>query len=244
MPDQDLNALERDVEEARRRLALDLAQLRHPETMSTAKEEFASYRDDAIQQARDRATGAAQTWLEEARARVENNPVAALLVGAGVGWKLLRDPPIASLLFVAGVASLVRTHPAPGSRTPTTDRMRAARETALEQARAASLAAQEGARQASTQLRTVTEQARATGERFGAQATVLLEETRVQVAGLTDQAALVAARAAEYADDHAPWASDLAERARAQTKANPLLMGGGALALGAVVGYLTRTRRS
>jgi hypothetical protein len=49
--------------------------------------------------------------LDELKARAAANPSAALAIGAGIAWRLLKDPPIASALIGAGVLSLWRTSP-------------------------------------------------------------------------------------------------------------------------------------
>ena len=96
-----LSLLERQVEEARAKLASDLAVLRSPQT----------YREFATELKSD-ARSLAQRALNDLKARAATNPTAALAIGAGLGWRLVKHPPIATALIGAGVLSLWRTIPA------------------------------------------------------------------------------------------------------------------------------------
>jgi len=104
MTQTELDVLERDVEDARGRLRLDLARLRSPGAMARMK-------DDVT----DRVTGATQDTahrvLDEIKARASANPVAALAIGAGLAWRLARHPQIATLLVGAGLWGLLKTDP-------------------------------------------------------------------------------------------------------------------------------------
>jgi uncharacterized protein YjbJ (UPF0337 family) len=104
MTQGELDVLEREVEDARGRLRIDLARLRSPGTVARMK-------DDVT----DRVTGAAQDKahgvLDEIKARASANPVAALAIGAGLAWRLARHPPIATLLVGAGLWGLLKTNP-------------------------------------------------------------------------------------------------------------------------------------
>src|SRR4026208_651381 len=46
------------------------------------------------------------------KARAAANPSAALAIGAGLAWRLVKHPPIATALIGAGAPSLWRTNPA------------------------------------------------------------------------------------------------------------------------------------
>lgn len=120
--DKSIGELERDVEQARARVAADLARLRAPETFDSAKQGVMDaangYKDEAIGAVRERVTTATQDFLDTMKAKVAANPAAALAIAAGVGWRLYRHPPIASLLIGAGVAALMRTDPDDDSLTP------------------------------------------------------------------------------------------------------------------------------
>ncbi len=104
MTKAELDVLERDVEDARGRLRLDLARLRAPGAMERMKDDVTG-----------RVTGAAQDTahrvLDEIKARAAANPVAALAIGAGLAWRFAHRPPIATLLVGAGLVALFKTNP-------------------------------------------------------------------------------------------------------------------------------------
>src|ERR1700716_1640627 len=102
MTKAELDVLERDVEDARGRLRLDLARLRAPDAMNRMKDDVTG-----------RVTGAAQDTahrvLDEIKARAAANPVAALAIGPGLAWRFIHPPPIATLLVGAGLVALMKT---------------------------------------------------------------------------------------------------------------------------------------
>lgn len=97
---ENLSELELEVEHARAKLANDLEVLTSPRTY----EEFA----DGM---KSRARSMAERVLDDVKARAAANPSAALAIGAGIAWQLIRHPPIATALIGAGVISLWRTTP-------------------------------------------------------------------------------------------------------------------------------------
>jgi hypothetical protein len=115
MNTRDLDSLERDVEEARKRLARDAARLLSAETLTEFKQEVLSHaehsKDELVHKAREVAVDGATRLLTNIKARALANPTAALAIGAGLTWRLAQHPPIASLLVAFGVASLLRTNP-------------------------------------------------------------------------------------------------------------------------------------
>jgi ElaB/YqjD/DUF883 family membrane-anchored ribosome-binding protein len=118
----EIEALERDVEQARGRLVVDLARLRSAGNLAELKQdisaEVSETKDRLVGRAKDAARQRSQSVLDGIRARVAANPGAALAIGAGLAWRLYRHPPIASLLVGAGLVGLFRTdpeHPAMGS---------------------------------------------------------------------------------------------------------------------------------
>jgi len=119
MTSAELDVLEQDVANARRRLVSDLARLRSPETLSGFKNDLVARaqeaKDQLVQKATDSATDGIHRIVADVKARVAANPVASLAVGAGIVWRLVRHPPIATLLVGAGLASLFRTDPNRGS---------------------------------------------------------------------------------------------------------------------------------
>jgi len=102
MTQTELDVLEREVEDARGRLRLDLARLRSPGTMARMK-------DDVTERVTGAAQDSAHGVLDEIKARAAANPVAALAIGAGLAWRLARHPPIATLLVGAGLWGLLKT---------------------------------------------------------------------------------------------------------------------------------------
>jgi hypothetical protein len=115
----DLSALEREIQEKRQRLAFDLDRLR---TMSRVKaelwEQAAETKDHLLSSAKDTVSAGMQEAWREVKARATANPAAALALGAGVAWRLIKSPPIASALVGVGLISLWRTDPrylAPGA---------------------------------------------------------------------------------------------------------------------------------
>jgi hypothetical protein len=116
----ELDRLEVDVHEARRRLKSDLEVLRTPGTVESFKAEFVA----EARQSADDAIAGARSWSErliaEIKERAAANPVAVGAIAAGLGWRILRKPPITSMLVGYGIYSLFRTKPgelAPGAET-------------------------------------------------------------------------------------------------------------------------------
>jgi hypothetical protein len=108
-----LTDCERDVEQARAKLARDLATLRAPETFSSftddLKQEAFDTKDAIVEKARSTAEDVATRLVNEIKAKVAENPAAALAIAAGIGWRLIRNPPIATVLVGAGLFSLWKT---------------------------------------------------------------------------------------------------------------------------------------
>jgi hypothetical protein len=98
---ENLSLIELQVEEARAKLASDLALLRSPQTYREFGAELKSDAKSAVQRA-----------IDDVKARAAANPTAALAIGAGLAWRLIKHPPIATALIGAGVLSLWRTNPA------------------------------------------------------------------------------------------------------------------------------------
>lgn len=98
---QYLRELEQDVERTRARLLENLTLLSSPMAVAEFKADL-----------REEARSTFQAFVDDAKGRVAANPAAALAVGAGLGWRLLRDPPIATALIGVGLFSLWRTAPA------------------------------------------------------------------------------------------------------------------------------------
>jgi uncharacterized protein YjbJ (UPF0337 family) len=115
MSDADLNILERDVEQARARFAGDLARLRSPATLSDFKDglwaQAAETKDNLIEKTKQAATDGVHRLVVDLKEKAAANPAAALAIGAGLAWRFVHRPPIASLLVGIGLFSLWRTSP-------------------------------------------------------------------------------------------------------------------------------------
>jgi hypothetical protein len=115
MSGAELNALEREVEAARARVAGDLARLHSPATLSEFKGELLAEarqsKDQLLEKSSEYVKDTAQHVLSDLKGRAAANPAAALAIGAGLAWQLLRHPPIASILVGAGIFGLMKTRP-------------------------------------------------------------------------------------------------------------------------------------
>ncbi|MDQ2083607.1 hypothetical protein RA307_25765 [Xanthobacteraceae bacterium Astr-EGSB] len=113
MIEPSLQELENDVEATRARLTRNLRTLRSP----TAREEFTdalkhealAVTDGMVDRTRSAAQTQAARWIDDIKARAADNPFAVLAIAAGIGWRLMRDPPIATALVGAGLFSLWRS---------------------------------------------------------------------------------------------------------------------------------------
>ncbi len=119
MSDPSLHQLERDVEAARAKLAGQLSSLRSPATYSEfsseLKHEALEMKDALVDKAKSSAQSTIDTFVEDLKARAAANPAAALAIGAGIAWRLIQRPPIATALIGAGLYSLFRTTPTHGT---------------------------------------------------------------------------------------------------------------------------------
>ena len=115
MADDSLYVREREVEAARAKLATDLKILSSPRTFSEftndLKADAKNLKVDAIAKVKSSAESALQSFVDDIKARAAANPAAVLAIGAGIAWRLIRHPPIATALIGAGLYSLFRTMP-------------------------------------------------------------------------------------------------------------------------------------
>lgn len=116
MSEASIQTLERDVEAARAKLAGDLATLRAPATYSeftsNLKGEAFDLKDALVEKAKVTAQSTFQNLIDDVKSRAAANPAAALAIGAGIAWRFVTHPPIATALVGAGLYSLFRTPPA------------------------------------------------------------------------------------------------------------------------------------
>jgi hypothetical protein len=144
---------EREVELARAKLTQDLGTLRSPSTFSSFTDELKAEafeaKDAVVQQAKDAVRASVENLVEDIKAKVAANPAAALAIGAGVAWQLVRHPPVASLLVGAGLFSLWRTPVLRVERRPNEDYLEEGKQRLKEQvkdfgAEASKIAAEAG----------------------------------------------------------------------------------------------------
>ena len=138
MSDSTLHQLEREVEVARAKLIGDLTTLRSPATFSQftsdLKHEAMDIKDDLVDKAKASVQSTFEGLIDGVKARAAANPAAALAIGAGIAWRLIKHPPIATVLVGAGLYSLFRTSPAPFNPTGRQDYLTQAKTRLGEQA--------------------------------------------------------------------------------------------------------------
>ena len=110
---ESLPQCEREVEGARAKLTADLTVLRSPATLTGftdgLKQEAFAAKNSVIQHAKDAVQTSLEGLVDDLKAKAAANPAAALTIGAGIAWQLIRNPPIATALIGAGLFSLWRT---------------------------------------------------------------------------------------------------------------------------------------
>lgn len=115
MSDPSIQQLEQEVEVARAKLADDLATLLAPATYSEftsdLKHEAVDLKNALVDRAKASVRSTFENLVDDVKARAAANPAAALAIGAGLAWRLLQRPPIATALVGAGLYSLFKTSP-------------------------------------------------------------------------------------------------------------------------------------
>ena len=138
MTEPSLSQLEREVEAARAKLAQDLSTLRSPATSAefteSLKQDALETKDALLEKAKSTVQASVESLIEDIKGRAAANPTAVLAIGAGVAWRLIRHPPIATALIGAGLLSLFRTTPAHLSGRPTGEYLSYAKNRLVEQA--------------------------------------------------------------------------------------------------------------
>src|SRR5438067_1023503 len=166
----ELASLERDVEESRARFEHTLARVRSPAAFEELKEDLRELKDEVVDRARDAAQETVSNVITELKDRAAANPLAVAAIGAGLLWRFVRRPPIASVLVGLGAISLFKTSP---DKTPMHQRGKEAFQEAVEYGRdkiqtargEAKTIAREAASQASEAMSQASETARELGER-------------------------------------------------------------------------------
>jgi hypothetical protein len=110
---ESLAQCEHEVQGARAKLTADLTTLRSPATLTAftdgLKHEAFAAKDSVVQHAKNALQAGLEGLADELKAKAAANPAAALTIGAGIAWQLIRNPPIATALIGAGLFSLWRT---------------------------------------------------------------------------------------------------------------------------------------
>jgi len=108
---------EREVERARTKLAGNLAALRSPATFSAfaddIQQEARGTKDMLIGKVQSSVRSSATDLLEDLKSKAAANPAAALAIAAGIAWRLIRHPPIATGLVGLGLYGLLKTPSSP-----------------------------------------------------------------------------------------------------------------------------------
>jgi hypothetical protein len=223
---ENLATLELEVEGARAKLANDLALLRSPQPY---REFGADLKSDA--------QSVGRRMLDDLKARAAANPSAALAIGAGIAWRFLKDPPIATALIGAGILSLWRTGPIP---VDDEDYLSAAQERFGEQV--------------SQAVHTVKDYAAETAVAAGEKVGTYAQSARETVEGVASSVAEQAAESIESARDAAKRMSDSAVDAAQHVKSqfhravsddgvrDQLLLGVAGLAVVAALGIAYQRR--
>jgi len=112
---------EQEVQGARAKLMADLAALRSPANLAEftdgLKQEAVAAKDSVIERTKETVQTTIEEVVADLKAKASANPAAALAIGAGIAWQLVRHPPIFSALVGVGLYSLLRTpSPEPAAR--------------------------------------------------------------------------------------------------------------------------------
>ena len=225
---EDLARLEFEVEEARARLVRNLSVLRAPQT-------YRKFTADL----RSEAQSVAQRVMDDVKARAAANPAAVLAISAGIAWRLLKDPPIATALIGAGVLGLWRAKPdnvARGDYLSTAqqrfrEQVGDALDTVKDYASEAAVAAQEKA----------TDYAQVAGKTVQRIAASAAEAT---VEGIESARAAAAALPEEAADAAQRATSQLGRALNDGNLRDQLLLGAAGVAVAAALGLAYQRRMS
>jgi hypothetical protein len=225
---ENLSALELEVEQARTKLENDLALLRSPQPYRRFSADLKSNAQSMLQR-----------FLDDLKARAAANPSAALAIGAGVAWRLMRDPPIATALIGAGMLSLWRTTPA---SVDDQDYLGTAQQRLGEQVTEAADAVREYAAESVVAAREkVGAYAQSAGETIERLATSATKEA----AGSMEHARAAAKQIPDKAIDAAQRASSQFSRAvRDEGVRDQILLGLAGLAVAAALGVAYQRRAS
>jgi ElaB/YqjD/DUF883 family membrane-anchored ribosome-binding protein len=176
----ELDLLEHDVAQARHRVKEDLANLRGPVVGGLKRD----------------LTDTAESIFTDIKDRVADNPVAVVAIGAGLAWRIVHRPPVASLLVGYGLYSLMRS----GRRRPSPMAAPAAQAGAAIAARTARLAG-DAQSAAADQLRGAQESLAQTADAIKSKASQWSERAAQAASGASDAVVQGAAAVREQAPE-------------------------------------------
>lgn len=237
MATDDLRQLEREVEAARARLTGDIAALRSPGALSeftrNLKQTAFETRDTLIDDAKSRTRSAVEEMVETVKEKAIANPAAALVIGAGVAWHLVRRPPVAAALIGGGLFSLLRTQAAPTQARGNGDDLARARENLKGQAENLAAAASGLGETAKGHVATTVDKARAA-------------VSRLPIVGVHDDTNLQAGNAeAEMSGEEAdPDAANGRHRLTEMLTTDKLLLGAAGVAVAAAIAAVYQRRHA
>ena len=231
MTERSMRELERDVEEARERLLSHLSVLSSPVAYSEFKQDL-----------KDEARFTLRGILGDVKGRAAANPAATLAVGAGLAWRLLRQPPITTALIGAGLYSLWRTTPAP-TQGRDLDYLSTAKTRLGEQmSDLATTVGQQTAQMAETVTENASQFAEAAKEKmqeWGSQASEEIAHRTASVTGRTAHAFDEASRAAGRIPSNAGYINKVISNSEGR---DTLLLGAAGLAVAAALGIAYQRR--
>ena len=180
-----------------------------------------------------------QRILDDLKARTAANPSAALAIGAGIAWRLMKHPPIATALIGAGMLSLWRTTPI---RVDDQDYLGAAKQRLGEQvSEVANTAKEYVAETVAAAQERVGVYAQSAGETVERLATSAAEEGAESIAHLRETAKHISEKAVDAAQRAG---SQFSRTVSAESGRDQLLLGVAALAVTAAVGIAYQRRAS
>ncbi len=231
MTERSMRELERDVEEARERLLSHLSVLSSPVAYSEFKQDL-----------KDEARFTLRGILDDVKGRAAANPAATLAVGAGLAWRLLRQPPITTALIGAGLYSLWRTTPAPPQGRDLDYLSTAKTRLGEQMSDLATTVGQQTAQMAETVTENASQFAEAAKEKmqeWGSQASEEIAHRTASVTGRTAHAFDEASRAAGRIPSNAGYVNKVISNSEGR---DTLLLGAAGLAVAAALGIAYQRR--
>lgn len=201
----DLDRLERDIRTTRARLAANLSVLTSTATLdelkSTVKTEAVGVSDDMIDRAKTSGMTMLRKGFDDLKDKAMENPAAVAAIGAGIGWKLWKNPPVASALVGYGLFSLFRG----SANDPVQNAVRDARGHIEDTASAA-------LKSARRTVHDIRDQASAVADDVRDKASSLLSDAQERAASATGD---ITDAASAFADDARATVSSIAGEAKA-----------------------------